>query len=172
MRKCLLCETDLIGEAQSREHVIPESLGGRKRTSMALCRQCNSTTGHEWDAELERQLRAVSLIVFPSDHPCGDKQRRVADAEGNRLLLKGGIRGGAEDPRLRIQKEGDRMEFHLSAPQGSGPFRKSGGSSRKESSLPIGRKNSSVRSSLEKQPPALSSRRMEALAGLRRGAPC
>ena len=83
---------------------------------MALCRQCNSTTGHEWDAELERQLRAVSLIVFPSDHPCGDKQRRVADAEGNRLLLKGGIRGGAEDPRLRIQKEGDRMEFHLSAP--------------------------------------------------------
>ena len=65
MRKCVLCDTELIGEAQSREHVIPESLGGRKRTSMALCRQCNSTTGHEWDAELERQLRGFSLIVFP-----------------------------------------------------------------------------------------------------------
>ena len=116
MRKCILCETDLIGETQSREHVIPESLGGRKRTSMALCRQCNSTTGHEWDAELERQLRPISLLVFPPDHPCGDKQRRVADREGNRLLLKAGIRGGAEDPQIRLKTVGDLMEFHLSAP--------------------------------------------------------
>ena len=45
MRKCLLCETDLIGEAQSREHVIPESLGGRKRTSMALCRRLQQHDG-------------------------------------------------------------------------------------------------------------------------------
>ena len=115
VRQCVLCETILIGEALSREHVIPASVGGRKRTSMALCRQCNSTTGHAWDAELERQLRP---------------------------------------------------------PPGSGPFRKSGGSSRKDSFLPSGRKNSSVRSSLKKRPPALSSRRMEALAGLRRGAQC
>ena len=116
MRKCVLCDTELIGEAQSREHVIPESLGGRKRTSMALCRQCNSTTGHEWDAELERQLRGFSLIVFPPDHPCGDKQRRVADREGNRLLLKAGIRGGAEDPQIRLKTAGDLLDFHLSAP--------------------------------------------------------
>ena len=116
MPNCVLCETLLTAEARSREHVIPASLGGRKRTSMSLCRQCNSATGHEWDAELERQLRAVSLIVFPPDHPCGQKQRRVADAEGNRLLLKGGIRGGAEDPQIRIQKDGDGMDFHISAP--------------------------------------------------------
>ena len=95
---------------------MPESLGGRKRTSMALCRQCNSTTGHEWDAVLEAQLRPVSLLVFPPEHPCGQRQRRVADPEGNRLLLKAGIRGGAEDPQIRIHRESERIEFQISAP--------------------------------------------------------
>ena len=105
MRSCVLCEAPLVGEARSLEHVIPASLGGKRRTSKALCRQCNSTTGHEWDAELEGQLRPASLLVFPPDHSCGRKQRRIADVQGNRLLLKAGIRGGAEDPQVRIMTE-------------------------------------------------------------------
>ena len=116
MRSCVLCEAPLVGEARSLEHVIPASLGGKRRTSKALCRQCNSTTGHEWDAELEGQLRPASLLVFPPDHSCGRKQRRIADVQGNRLLLKAGIRGGAEDPQVRIKTEAGRSEFHISGP--------------------------------------------------------
>ena len=116
MQRCVLCETLLVGEARTREHVIPASLGGKRRTVKALCRQCNSTTGHAWDAELERQLRPAALLVFPHDHPCGRKQRRVADDEGNQLILKGGIRGGAEGPQIRIKTVADRTELHISAP--------------------------------------------------------
>ena len=116
MQSCVLCETLLVGETRTREHVIPASLGGKKRTVKALCRQCNSTTGHDWDAELERQFRPYALLVFPSDHSCGRKQRRVADKEGNRLILKGGIRGGAEGPQDRIKTEGGRTERQISAP--------------------------------------------------------
>ena len=82
----------------------------------ALCRRCNSTTGHAWDAELERQLRPAALLVFPHDHPCARKQRRVAGAEGNDLILKGGIRGGAAGPQVRINTEAGRTELHISAP--------------------------------------------------------
>ena len=116
MQRCVLCETLLVGEARTREHVIPASLGGKRRTVTALCRQCNSTTGHAWDAELERQLRPAALLVFPHDHPCGRKQRRVADDEGNHLILTGGIRGGAEGPQIRIKTVADRTELHISAP--------------------------------------------------------
>ena len=84
----------LVGEARSYERLLPASLGGRKRTSKALSRRCNSTTGHDWDAELERQHRPIALFVFPPHHPCARKHRRVADAEGNHLILKAGIRGG------------------------------------------------------------------------------
>ena len=116
MQRCVLCETLLVGEARTREHVIPASLGGKRRTVKALCRQCNSTTGHVWDAELDRQLLPASLLVFPHDHPCGRKQRLIAGAEGNDLILKGGIRGGAAGPQARIKTEAGRTELHISAP--------------------------------------------------------
>ena len=116
MHCCVLCETPLVGDARTREHVIPASLGGTRRTRKALCRACNSTTGHSWDAELERQLRPAALIVFPHDHPCGRKHRRVAGPDGNDLILKGGIRGGAAGPQVRIKTEAGRTELHVSAP--------------------------------------------------------
>ena len=116
MRKCVLCQTCLIGDARSQEHVILASLGGRRATRKALCRACNSRTGHEWDAELERQLLPVSLLVFPHDHRRGRKWRRVADSQGNRLILKAGIRGGAEDPQIEIKTENGQCEPHISAP--------------------------------------------------------
>ena len=113
MQRCVLCETLLTPEARSREHVIPASFGGRRCTSKALCQQCNSKTGHAWDAELERQLRPISVLVFPHDHTCGRKQHRIANAEGNRLLPKAGIRGGAEGPQIRINKESSRREIPI-----------------------------------------------------------
>ena len=116
MHCCVLCEAPLVGDARTREHVIPASLGGRRRTVKALCRECNSTTGHSWDAELERQLRPAALLVFPHDHPCGRNHRRVAGAEGNVLILKGGIRGGAASPQVRVKTEAGRTELHISAP--------------------------------------------------------
>ena len=116
MHLCVLCETPLVGDARTKEHVIPASLGARRRTVKALCRQCNSTTGHAWDAELERQLRPAALLVFPHDHPCGRKQRRIAGADGNDLVLKGGIRGGAAGLQVRSKTEAGRTELHISAP--------------------------------------------------------
>ena len=116
MHWCVLCGTPLVGDARTKEHVVPASLGGRRRTVKALCRQCNSTSGHAWDAELERQLRPAALLVFPHDHPCGRKQRRIAGADGNDLVLTGGIRGGAAGLQVRSKTEAGRTELHISAP--------------------------------------------------------
>lgn len=62
-RTCGLCGTSLTGENSSREHVIPNAIGGRKRVSNFLCVACNSTTGSEWDDELVRQLRPLCTML-------------------------------------------------------------------------------------------------------------
>ena len=113
---CVLCGTGLTGANRSWEHVIPESLGGKLRTPRVLCRSCNSRTGHDWDVTLVRQLLRVSLLVFPESHPLGERIRRVRDDQGNSLILKGGIRGGAEHPQAMLHKVGDAFDLTISAP--------------------------------------------------------
>ena len=113
---CALCDAELAGSALSFEHVIPESLGGRKSTDKVLCRDCNSRTGHEWDAQLAKQLLPFAQMVFPDGHRSGPKQRRIRDSQGNSLILKAGIRGGAEHPQSRMRQVEDKCEMTISAP--------------------------------------------------------
>ena len=62
-RTCGLCGTALTGKNSSREHVIPNAIGGRKCVSNFLCVACNSTTGAEWDDELVRQLTPLCTML-------------------------------------------------------------------------------------------------------------
>ena len=43
---CWLCDKELT---ETREHIIPESMGGKKTVRGFICRDCNSKTGHNWD---------------------------------------------------------------------------------------------------------------------------
>ena len=45
-----LCETPITAENDSDEHLIPNALGGRRKVSGFLYRDCNSRTGEAWDA--------------------------------------------------------------------------------------------------------------------------
>ena len=110
---CVLCGSGLTGPNRSWEHVIPESLGGKLRTHRVLCRSCNSRTGHDWDAMLAQQLLRVSVLVFPERHPLGHRTRRVRDDQGNSLILKGGIRGGAEYPQAIVHKVGETFDLTI-----------------------------------------------------------
>lgn len=48
---CILCSTRLTGETDSGEHIIPDAIGGRKAVRGFICKDCNSRTGTDWDAE-------------------------------------------------------------------------------------------------------------------------
>jgi 5-methylcytosine-specific restriction endonuclease McrA len=39
--QCVLCENTITAETESEEHLIPNALGGRKKVSGFLCRDCN-----------------------------------------------------------------------------------------------------------------------------------
>ena len=84
-RQCALCSELLADGDDSREHIIPNAIGGRRKIEGFLCRKCNSKTGQEWDSELARQLNPISNLL-------GIKRERgspptiVVDTLGGRRL--------------------------------------------------------------------------------------
>ncbi len=60
---CALCDEIITPDTDSREHVIPQAIGGGNCVvSGFLCSVCNSKSGEEWDAVLAKQLAPWSLL--------------------------------------------------------------------------------------------------------------
>lgn len=60
---CALCDVLITEINDSKEHIIPNALGGRRTVSGFICEDCNSKSGKEWDADLARQLSFFSLYL-------------------------------------------------------------------------------------------------------------
>lgn len=96
MPTCALCECEITQGEQdihrdSREHIIPNSIGGRRAISGFICKACNDWTGHKWDAELELQLRPFSLLI------------RIERERGDTPSLKASTTAGEE---IKITPDG------------------------------------------------------------------
>jgi hypothetical protein len=63
MNQCALCAKLLTPETDSREHLIPNAVGGRRKVAGFICEACNSETGKTWDKELAVQLNPISLLL-------------------------------------------------------------------------------------------------------------
>src|ERR1700733_315962 len=59
---CALCNVVLTPENNSREHLLPNGIGGQKTVRNVLCKPCNDRTGAEWDAVVSKQLNPLNLL--------------------------------------------------------------------------------------------------------------
>lgn len=59
---CALCPNVITPETDSREHIIPNSIGGRAKILGFLCRPCNNARGQTWESELASQFAAIALM--------------------------------------------------------------------------------------------------------------
>ncbi|MDR6419884.1 hypothetical protein J2801_002135 [Paraburkholderia phenoliruptrix] len=59
---CALCEDPIALRGDSGEHIIPNSIGGRRRIWGFICKDCNSRAGDSWDAELWRQFSHIASM--------------------------------------------------------------------------------------------------------------
>jgi hypothetical protein len=83
----LLCEKVISTEIDSREHLIPNSIGGRKKGSGLLCVDCNSKSGNNWESALARQMNPLSLF-FRINRERGDApSQKFQTSSGDELVL-------------------------------------------------------------------------------------
>ncbi|UWF49679.1 HNH endonuclease [Pseudomonas sp. N3-W] len=103
MNSCSLCDVKLTLENDSKEHIIPNSVGGRKKTKGFLCQTCNSKTGDEWDTVLSEQLNPLSLIFFIQRERGDPPSQTFNTSEGISLTLHS--EGGMSPAKVDFKEE-------------------------------------------------------------------
>lgn len=101
---CALCAAALDAHNRSKEHIIPNAIGGRLTTQTFICAACNNTYGHAWDAELARQTNWFSSSLGISRHRGEVPKERVQTIEGTGLWLRSDGTMAPEHPRSEIQE--------------------------------------------------------------------
>lgn len=92
VQTCFLCSVELAGETSSREHIIPNGIGGQLKSCGLLCEKCNKDCGGTIDAALVNQLlpmtNALNVVRERDDTPkvrvtLESGERLWRDADGN-----------------------------------------------------------------------------------------
>jgi len=58
---CLPCKVELKEANKTKEHIIPQSIGGRRTIKGFICVGCNSKTGNGWDAAVAETFSGLAL---------------------------------------------------------------------------------------------------------------
>ncbi|WP_447042553.1 HNH endonuclease [Vreelandella sp. H-I2] len=59
---CNICGCSIDKNNDTREHLIPQSIGGRLKVKGFICRKCNSESGDKWDFDLADSLNPLNLL--------------------------------------------------------------------------------------------------------------
>jgi len=85
--KCALCDVEITEENDTKEHLIPNAIGGRKKVKGFICEGCNNTSGDDWESELAKQLNPLSLF-FGISRERGEAPSQLFETTGgDRLKL-------------------------------------------------------------------------------------
>ena len=85
--KCVICQSAFTAANNSEEHIIPNAIGGRRKTRGFICRGCNSTSGDSWDAEVARQLQPLSLLFSISRERGTPPPLKIVTSEGEAITI-------------------------------------------------------------------------------------
>ena len=112
---CAFCAKQLTDTNMSKEHVIPNAIGGRKTVSRFICVECNSLTGTEWDKELVNQLRPLCTLLNIKRGRGSNRDFVVETIDGMELLVGPGGSMTIAQPKFNKRDFGDRVEFEMQA---------------------------------------------------------
>ena len=85
--KCALCTCDISQANNTKEHIIPNAIGGRKKITNFICNQCNRDSGSKWDVELANQLNPLGLLFSISRERGEVPSQTFETASGNKVVL-------------------------------------------------------------------------------------
>lgn len=122
---CIICKETITHK--SIEHIVPQSIGGRKHID-SVCRRCNNKLGEKVDCLLTEDPRVVvarAQLGLKNKHGEDiDLSKRFGffDPEGKRVIIKRGngkdmpeLYDGTKNPEVSVLRtEGDRLSIKWS----------------------------------------------------------
>jgi hypothetical protein len=105
LKKCALCPDVLTKENLTREHIIPNSIGGRRKTTGFICNKCNNDYGRKWEAVLSEQFLWFSLATGVKRERGNSPNLRIKTVAGDELLLRHDGTMAPANPTYLEQKE-------------------------------------------------------------------
>ncbi len=113
-KTCWLCSDALTEENFTREHIIPNSIGGRKKADGFICSTCNSKRGEDWDAVLSEQFLWFSLATGIKRERGDTPDLSVETAAGEKLLLRSdGTMTVAKPTYVEQEKEDGKIQINM-----------------------------------------------------------
>lgn len=113
--RCLLCEEVISTEIDSHEHLIPNSIGGRKKVLGFLCVACNSKSGDNWDSALARQMNPLSLFFRINRERGSAPSQKFQTSSGNEWVLNADGSLDLPRPIYNEQMSDKGVKIHISA---------------------------------------------------------
>jgi hypothetical protein len=112
-RNCALCEKPIESINDSREHIVPNSIGGRRKISSFICLDCNSRSGDSWDAEIWRQFSQIAMMhgIERDRGTPPDIKIRTIDGEHYLLLPDGSMTIPHSTYRAELDEKGTSINI-------------------------------------------------------------
>ena len=109
------CGTTLTNHTSTKEHVLLNAIGGRKKVAGFICTSCNARTGAEWDAELARQLNPLSLLLGISRQRGKVPRQAFSTVSGEQFLLHPDGTRTISKPSHEVISNGDKTKINIQA---------------------------------------------------------
>ena len=113
--KCAFCGDVLTTSNASKEHVLPNAIGGHKTVQDFICGQCNSLVGRTWDAELAKQLQPLCTLLDIKRSRGTNRNLRAKTIRGVELEIRPDGSKGMAKPEITKRTVADRTEVNIRA---------------------------------------------------------
>lgn len=115
-KKCAICKILLTDHNSSKEHLIPRSIGGRKKVNEFICNNCNNDAGATWDADLAKCLNPLSLLCKIKREGNDVPAQEFSFTSGEKVLLRP---DGSMTPSIPVfskkETEDGKLEINIQA---------------------------------------------------------
>lgn len=85
---CALCPAELTDDNKTKEHIIPNSIGGWEKVEGFICVTCNSGKGDTWDADLASQFNWLAVMIGIVRDRNEAPPEPVSTVSGEKFLLQ------------------------------------------------------------------------------------
>ena len=112
---CAFCAKHFTASNTSKEHVIPNAIGGRKTVRNFICVDCNNSTGADWDNELVNQLRPLCTMLNINRDRGSNRDYAVETINDRKRIIRPDGSMTIAQPVFDKRDLGDKTEIKIQA---------------------------------------------------------